>query len=273
MSLQTYLPQAPLSDYVHLLWYWKDYHPPHPRERILPGGMMEIVINLTAEPFQITYPQAGTQTQRISGAMAAGARSQHFLIDTTRPATLLAVWFKPGGALPFFGVPAADLHNLHLPLETLWGTAAKDLYEQLLEAPSPAACFRILEGALLRRLLAGAERHRAVEYALALLHRQPQPQRIAAIVDEIALSPTRFIQLFRDDVGFAPKLFCRIQRFQQALRLAAHDPARSWADVALTCGYYDQSHFINDFQAFAGIPPGAYVPQSRDHPSNLPVFD
>ncbi len=31
-----------------------------------------------------------------------------------------------------------------------------------------------------------------------------------------------------------------------------------WAELALTCGYYDQSHFANDFHAFSGLSPTAY---------------
>ena len=31
-----------------------------------------------------------------------------------------------------------------------------------------------------------------------------------------------------------------------------------WIDVALSAGYYDQAHFIRDFQAFSGMTPSAY---------------
>lgn len=273
MSLQTYLPHPALLPYVQMLWFWPDYLPGHPRERILPGGMMEITINLRDEPLHFYDPLRMDQPQSIVGPVAAGARSESFIVDTARPASILAVWFKPGGARQFFGVSAAEMHNAHIPLADVWGTAAGVLYDRLLAAQTTGQRFRILETALLQRLQHGPERHRAVHYALSAFSNTPHATSIAAVTSRIALSPTRFIQVFREDTGLTPKLYCRLQRFQRALRLIAGDSAPRWTDVALACGYYDQSHFINDFQAFAGIRPTDYQPQSREHNLNLPFWD
>lgn len=269
MTLVTHIPSPPLADYVEMFWHWENYHPPHPRERILPNGMMEITISLSDAPFRIQ----DRQTHSIRKAMVGGMRSTPFIIDTMQPMSLLSVLFKPGGALPFFKVPGNELHNLHLPLEALWGWRAHDLYDQLLACSSPIGRFKVLERTLLAQLYHADEQHRAVRYALKLFRTTPNAPKISEVVDAISLSATRFIQVFREDVGMTPKQFCRVQRFQRALRLIADQPTINRVDVALTCGYYDQSHFTNDFHHFAGIKPSAYAPQSREHNINLPVFD
>jgi AraC-like DNA-binding protein len=36
-----------------------------------------------------------------------------------------------------------------------------------------------------------------------------------------------------------------------------------WADLALSCGYYDQSHFINEFKSFSGLSPLEFLRLTR----------
>lgn len=269
MSFASYIPQPPLSEHVHMLWSWQGYHPPHAMERILPGGMIDITFNLAEGPFRVS--QDGEAMRTIDGPMAAGARTRSFLIDTAAPMSLLSVWFKPGGAVAFLGPPGTCVRDTHLALETLWGSAATTLHERLLAAPTTRARFELLERALLDRLRHARVRHPAVRFALDRFQAAPHETRVQDVVSQIALSPTRFIRLFRDDVGMTPKQFCRVQRFQRALSMRARRPTASWVEVALRCGYYDQAHFINEFRRIAGIAPSAYTPQSREHHSNLPV--
>jgi len=268
MSLIMYKPNAPLDRYVHMFWAWDGYHMPHSQERILPSGMLEITIDLNNNPFHLVDHHA--QRKTIKGPMIMGAQSHYFLIDTSQELSLLSVLFKPGGARPFFGVVGNEIHNVHLSLDILWGQSAKDLYEQLLTLVTPQQRFLLLEQILLKRLTNSDQRHRAVDYALKMFGQVPHQHTIRAVTEQLALSPTRFIQVFREDIGMTPKLYCRLQRFRYALSILAYQDSPNWVDVALSSGYYDQAHLINDFQAFAGMSPSRYAPQSPTHNTNLP---
>jgi AraC-like DNA-binding protein len=61
----------------------------------------------------------------------------------------------------------------------------------------------------------------------------------------------------------SPKLYCRIQRFQRTVQQLHRGVDIPWAELALACGYYDQSHFANDFRAFSGISPTTYTNSNR----------
>jgi AraC-like DNA-binding protein len=43
----------------------------------------------------------------------------------------------------------------------------------------------------------------------------------------------------------------------------------NWADVACSCGYFDQAHFVNDFLAFAGLNPSVYLDRRLDEDPNF----
>ena len=60
-------------------------------------------------------------------------------------------------------------------------------------------------------------------------------------------------------LGLTPKLFSRVSRFQKVIQTAHALDDINWTRIALDCGYYDQAHFIHDFQAFAGITPSEYL--------------
>ena len=89
----------------------------------------------------------------------------------------------------------------------------------------------------------------------------------------IGLSPRRFIQLFAEEVGLTPKLFCRVRRFQEVVRFIDTQRRFSWSNLALACGYYDQAHFINDFQSFSGLTPTAYLREKGEHSNHVPLAD
>ncbi len=68
----------------------------------------------------------------------------------------------------------------------------------------------------------------------------------------------RFSQVFREAVGLSPKTWFRIQRFQRVVRQLHAGVDVRWAELALDCGYYDQSHFANEFRAFSGVDATTY---------------
>lgn len=273
MVYLSHVPEHPLSDFVHQLWLYQGYSQPHAKERILPTGEMQLVINLAEDRSSIYDRDDPDRCQTFPGAVVSGAHSQYIVIGTAMQSYVIGVAFKPGGAFPFLRVPAGELRDTTVSLDTLWGSLAIDLRSQLLEAPTHAMRFAILEQALSSELARASDRHRAVAFALHRLMRAPQMTTIATVTGQVGLSPKRFIQIFRDETGFTPKVFCRIRRFQQALDRMERRKNVEWAQVALDSGYFDQAHFIHDFRAFSGINPTSYLAHRTPHRNHVPLVD
>lgn len=268
-----YIPPPPLAGFVRLFWLYEGYSLPDVKERVLPTGTVEIVINLQEDALWLFDRQHTDQRQRYCGSLVCGAYSEYFVIDTAQQSSIIGVSFKPGGAFPFLGLPAGELHNTHVSLDALWGTTACDMRDQLLAAETPAMKFHVFEQFLLARVSRPLVRHPAVAFALREFRNMPHTRTIADVTEQIGLSSRRFIQAFNDEVGLTPKLFCRVRRFQEAVRLIGSGQPVNWSEIAWSCGYYDQAHFIHDFRAFSGLNPSAYPLNLGDRSNHVPLCE
>jgi AraC-like DNA-binding protein len=257
MLFSSSTPGPPLSDDVEYLWSLSDA-PSHQRERIVPTGTLELVINLAEDELRIYDPFDTNRCRRFPGAIVSGAYQRFFVIDTREHSSVIGVHFRPGRAASILGVPPGQLSDTHVDLAALWGRAARELRERLCSARTLSQRFLLLERALLR-----ARRPRELRSPLSFaIDRLQAGKRVGEVASDLALSRRRFIEIFSADVGMRPKLFARVLRFQRSMSLALAGSTPDWAALALECGYFDQSHLIRDFVAFSGFSPVELVNRS-----------
>lgn len=264
MFLRTYSPGPPLDEYIDRFWFCSDT-PSHPRERILPSGTIELVINLSDDEIRIYDPSNPARIRRYSGTVVSGPYRDFFLIDPLQHASIIGVHFRPGRAVPILGVPASELADSHVDLESIWGPRAAELRERLCAASTPAKRFAVLEEVLLSRLRQSPPRFGAISVALYALEQADAGPKVRDLARRVGLSQRRFIQLFTAEVGMTPKLYGRVRRFQRARDLVRRSTEPDWAAVAVACGFFDQSHLIRDFGEFSGLSPMAYLNQRSNH--------
>jgi len=125
-------PQAPaLAPLVRSVSIVEDVLPSR-RERMVPTGGTNLLINLDADEFR-TYDGLGNgRVRRVRGAVLAGPRDRPTVIDTEEQRWLLIVDFLPGGALPFLVAPPWETSNQWVELHDLWGADGGVLRERLL---------------------------------------------------------------------------------------------------------------------------------------------
>jgi len=250
MLYRSRAPAPPLGEFVEYFWALSDA-PAHAHELIVPTGTLELVVNLHENEFRVYGPDDLANPRCFSGAMISGAYRSPFIVDTREHTAIVGIHFKPGGAMPFLGAPPGALADTHVDLDCLWNQQSSRLREALCAARDTEQRFEILACTLLTMLRAPRERYRAVRFALDRLDRGAS---VGEVAEQLGLSRRRLIEVFTADVGMTPKVFARVRRFQRAF---AGEKRRetSWTELALQCGYFDQSHLIRDFVAFAGAAP------------------
>lgn len=258
-----------MSRFVQSYWISRNETPSPGRDRWLPTGTAQLVIDLSGDGLCVPTHSVAGRSQDTCLALFNGADTTYCLLESHHPVYRVGVDFKPGGAYPFFAPSAGELQNAHVPLEALWGVRATELWELLLGSPTVSARLQALEQALLAHVIRPLEQRPEVAFALREFGRTPRPRSIAAVANDVELSHARFIQVFRDEVGLSPKQFCRVRRFASVVQRSWKEEQPDWATLALEYGYYDQAHLTHDFQRFAGVSPGVFL---RDRSLRFPTF-
>jgi AraC-like DNA-binding protein len=241
-AYREWAPHPALSK--HVVCVWRD--PARPRAQpVLPDACIDLVWDGTV------LFVAGPDTHAVPIAGAA---------------SYVGVRFRPAAAPGFLGIPSDALVDARVDLAELWGRAAQELRELLLEHPAQAAPH--LERALRQRQAAAAEPDRVVTALVRELTARPAvPQAenddfededgtsigLEAASAALGVSPRTLRRRCTTALGYGPKTLERILRFRRALRLLRQ--RRSLADAARLAGYADQAHLTNEAQRLASATP------------------
>lgn len=227
----------------------------HRRERVLPSGNSQLLINLAVDRLETYTDDGQVLHDSTAGAALSGVRGSSTVIDGGGRCALLIVNFHPGGSYPFFGAPASATSDQLVALESLWKTDGATLRERLFEASTPEAKLDLVEAELSARVVAPLVPEPRLSFAINAVH---DGAPISAVSERLGLSSKRFVQYFSDRVGLTPKRFGRVRRLQRSIGLIERTPTVDWADLAARCGFFDQAHLIHDFRALTGITPTEY---------------
>jgi AraC family transcriptional regulator len=119
-----------------------------------------------------------------------------------------------------------------------------------------------LSAAVRRGCLASWQRQRVIDYIDAHLDAK---LRIAEVAAAIRLSKSHFSRVFRRTLGTSPMAYVAARRIEEAKRMMVVSD-ESLAEVALNCGFADQSHLNRQFRRVVGLTPGQWRRSSEGAP-------
>jgi AraC-like DNA-binding protein len=214
------------------------------------------------DPFE-QLDQDGISEQQPM-AMMVGQMQRYLLIQPTGKVSVLGVRFWPGGAYPFLQIPQHEITGRVLDLDTVLGSFGRELHSRIADTASDAGRFRLVEKVLLMRLNQFRKPDDRLSKAISLILQAGGCLPMDALASSIGVNSRGLDRTFNTRVGIPPKTLCRIIRFQQVFKMLEQQRAGlKWSQIALSCGYYDQSHFIKEFKVFAGKEPTAYLAEQN----------
>ena len=253
-SVSVWRPDPRLAEVVASMWFGEG-RVAYQRDRILPSGQSQLLINLGPPQYRI---EPGPPEVRVPFTDIWYSGLHQGPIDTEAPHgnALLGVAFTARGSFPWLGERMDGLSDRIIALADALGDGALALRERLLNTASLEARFKVVERWLIARLKPRTIVHPAVRWAVDRLAATGGRVAIEDLATQTGFTRKYLGTLFQQQVGLSPKALARIHRFRGALDLL--NRARGevpWADLAEHCGFYDQSHLINEFRRFTGFSP------------------
>jgi len=264
-SVSVWRTDSRLANIVTSMWFGEG-RTAYQRDRILPSGQSQLLINLGPPQYRV---EPGPPEVRVPFVDVWYSGLHQGPIDTEAPHgnALLGVAFSAHGTFPWLGERMDGLSDRIIALADALGDGALRLRERLLNTPSLEARFTCVERWLLARLEARTLIHPAVRWAVDQIAATGGRLRIEQLATRSGFTRKHLGNLFRQQVGLSPKSLARVHRFRGALQLLDRANGQvPWAELAEQCGFYDQSHLINEFRRFTGFSPLELA--SRDRPDS-----
>lgn len=271
MIYSKYTPKGILETYVQSMWYCHDYSPLSKKERILPNGASQLIINLGSNKFCHFEGADNNEERKYSSVIIAGIHTSNIFLDSFSRLSTMGVVLRPGALPALFDIASNEFKNQIVALESIAVSGISKLRGRLIEATSPEEKFSLLETFLLGQLDRSFQPNPAIIYSIDQLKNRNGSLPVAEIRDKVGYSHRRFSELFKQLVGISPKQYARICRFQHTLGKIRAIKVPDWSTVAINSGYYDQPHFIHEFKSFSGLSPTEYYHNQSDEMNHLPA--
>ena len=221
--------------------------------RVLPHAASDILV-CEKEPIDVAFHGSNS---RLEGAMLSGPFLSTPTYRASGQVSIFGIRLKHGALGRVVPFSAKRMVNTLLPLEEVWG---KEKCENGLTNPvSKAETFEdkvaVAEKAIQACLADAKKEDPKLDKAVKTILESKGRIGVTELAGKMGVSRQTLKSKFDQAVGFAPKLFGRLLRFQNTLKVLYQKDQASWSDLAQECGYYDQAHLIREFNHFTGFSP------------------
>ena len=235
---------AQLANYFLCFWKQAIVGSQEYAHRVLPDACVDIVFINDDPPVVV-----GPWTNSFIARLAAGTR-------------IIGARLHPGYASSLLGIPATELLNRSAPLRDVLGLN-RERFAPVLDIARLASRESGLVETLFRVTALAPQPDDMAVASIDWLARHPHGQ-VEQLSQWVGVSHRQLQRRFSAAVGYGPRTFRSVLRFQRLLHLAGGSRARqSLAYLAALAGYADQAHMTRHARRFADSTPAILLQSAQ----------
>lgn len=182
-----------------------------------------------------------------------------FVRSAPRKTTIIGIEFRPHGAFPVFGIPMQETANRVLDWESVVGSWDGEVWERFRNLPKVSSRVALIQAQLVRLLARNYRDNRLMDFCVNSLELTYGRMTIRELEQKTGYTHRYLELLFRQHVGFPPKVLADIFRFQKFYRRWARGLSYDLLREDLYDYYYDQAHFTKEFKRMTGHSPRKFI--------------
>lgn len=264
MFYRKYSPSDLLAPFVECYFIW-DSEGVLPEPLVVespPSGFCSIVFNY-GDPYFLhnkKYEKLKVLKNFVSGQSIFSYKL--FLEGTIGVAGIV---FKPAALATIFDLPVYEYTEERIDLYKVFTKPVIDKYSKLIcNSANEQDRVKLLDEFLTLQYHLQKPEPDYIDFAANLIIERNGMLQVTDLLKDSCMSRRSFERKFFQKVGLSPKYYARIRRIGYLLNLIAGKKKVDWSSVFHECEFYDQAHFIKDFEEFTGRTPQQYLKENLE---------
>ncbi|PJZ51319.1 helix-turn-helix domain-containing protein [Leptospira adleri] len=243
-----------LAPWIGCYWSWESDSSAALTElpKVFPSVENEIHISYR-DPILIGTFQNGKEEWNSSRGHIVGNHLSPFRISPEGKVGFFNVRMIPGAFSEFFKIPGKEIKSHFGDLQTPNNVEYSDFINRIRDADSFQGRVSLSNEYFRKLLNSKKETDPVVAEAVRRIVSSQGKIPISKLTQDLGVIKKTLERKFQEKIGYNPKEFARVVRFQNAAWMKLEN--QNLSELALNAGYYDQSHLTKEFVALSGYSP------------------
>lgn len=255
VKVRTYQPHPSLSSYIKCYYHLENSDDSSIIDLYFADGCIEAVFSIGWDFYK--------ENVREDWAKVIGQIVNPRKLNIIGTGQSFGIWFYPHTFSCFSNVKMFELNDRTVPCDLLFSKALGEFVGNCLAERKFDRLINGVDQFLMNQLSRHKSKSmdRLVHAALVRMYQEKTECNLDVLAGSLNVTNRYLQRAFHEKVGYGPKHFLKMLRFQQALQRLGQATDASLTGLAYDVGYWDQSHFIRDFKSFTGMSPSEFRPE------------
>jgi AraC-like DNA-binding protein len=264
MFYRKYKPADILTDFVECYFIWdsegameEDLTVESP-----PNGFCSIVFNYGDS---YTLENKKYKELVVPQQFIAGQSIYSYKLFLRGNIGIAGIVFKPAALATIFQLPIFEFTEERVDLYKVFKKELVDkITRQIKSATSEMERVSMLESFIMHQYQLQQPVPDYIDKAANFIIENNGMLQVADLLKDSCMSRRTFERKFFQKVGLSPKYYARVRRIGYICNLVSGKKKVDWPKLFYECEFYDQAHFIKDFEEFTGRSPQQYLKENNE---------